>query len=97
MGKPDYRQIDIETWMPGQGVYRETNTSDNVTSYQSRRHNTRVKRMDGKTELVHMNDATACAMGRTLIAIIENYQQKDGSIKIPEVLKKYMGGREFIK
>ncbi len=48
-------------------------------------------------QFVHMNDATACALGRTLIAIIENYQQADGSVKIPEVLRKYMGGREFIK
>lgn len=97
MGKPDYRQIDIETWMPGQNTYRETHTADLMTSFQSRRLNTKVKRFDGKTELVHMNDATACAMGRTLIAIIENYQQSDGSVKIPEVLRKYMGGKEFIK
>lgn len=97
MGKPDYRQIDIETWMPGQNTYRETHTADLMTSFQSRRLNTKVKRLDGKTELVHMNDATACAMGRTLIAIIENYQQADGSVKIPEVLRKYMGGKEFIK
>lgn len=97
MGKPDYRQIDIETWMPGQNTYRETNTADLMTSFQSRRLNTRVRRNDNSIELVHMNDATACAMGRTLIAIIENYQQADGSIKIPEVLMKYMGGREFIK
>ncbi len=97
MGKPDYRQIDIEIWMPGQNKYRETHTSDLMTSFQSRRLNTRVRREDGKLELVHMNDATACAMGRMLIAILENYQQADGSIKIPEVLRKYMGGREFIK
>ncbi|OGI68517.1 serine--tRNA ligase [Candidatus Nomurabacteria bacterium RIFCSPHIGHO2_01_FULL_42_15] len=97
MGKPDYRQIDINTWMPGQDTFRETHTSDLMTSFQSRRLNTRVKRTDGKIELVHMNDATACAMGRTLIAIIENYQQADGSVKIPEVLRKYMGGKEFIK
>ena len=97
MGKPDYRQIDINTWMPGQNVYRETNTADLMNSFQSRRLNTRVRRNDGKIELVHMNDATASAMGRTLIAIIENYQQADGSIKIPDVLKKYMYGKEFIK
>ncbi len=97
MGKPDYRQIDINTWMPGQNTYRETHTADLMTSFQSRRLNTRVKRANGKIELVHMNDATACAMGRTLIAIIENYQQADGSVKIPEVLRKYMGGKEFIK
>ncbi|PIR69131.1 serine--tRNA ligase [Candidatus Nomurabacteria bacterium CG10_big_fil_rev_8_21_14_0_10_03_31_7] len=97
MGKPDYRQIDIETWMPGQNTYRETHTADLMTSFQSRRLNTKVKRIDGKVELVHMNDATICAIGRTLIAILENYQQIDGSVKIPEVLRKYMGNKEFIK
>lgn len=97
MGRPDYRQIDINTWMPGQNTYRETHTSDLMTNFQSRRLNTKVKRADGKVELVHMNDATICAIGRTLIAILENYQQADGSVKIPEVLKKYMGGKEFIK
>ncbi|HEX6977646.1 MAG TPA: serine--tRNA ligase [Patescibacteria group bacterium] len=91
MGGPDYRQIDIESWMPGQGKYRETHTSDLMTDYQSRRLNTKVKRKDGSTELVHMNDATAFAIGRTIIAIVENYQQKDGSVKIPKVLQKWMG------
>ncbi len=97
MGFPDNRQIDIETWMPGQNKYRETHSSDSTGGFQSRRLNTRVRRSDGKIEPVHMNDATVVAIGRTLIAIIENYQQTDGSIKIPEVLQKYMGGREFIK
>ena len=97
MGKPDFRQIDINTWMPGQNAYRETHTADLMTSFQSRRLNTRVRRSDGKIEPVHMNDATACAMGRTMAAILENYQQVDGTIKIPEVLKKYMGGKDFIK
>jgi seryl-tRNA synthetase len=92
MGGPDYRQIDIETWLPGQSKYRETNTSDYNTDYQSRRLNTKVRRGDGKLELVHMNDATAFAIGRILIAILENYQQADGSVKIPEVLQKYMPG-----
>lgn len=96
MGKPDYRQVDINTWMPSQNTYRETHTSDLMTSFQSRRLNTKVKRSDGKVELVHMNDATACAMGRILIAIIENYQEEDGSVTIPEVLRPYMGGRETI-
>ena len=97
MGKPDFRQIDINTWMPGQNAYRETHTADLMTSFQSRRLNTRVKRTNGKIELVHMNDATICAVGRTLIAILENYQQADGTVKIPEVLKKYMNGKNFIK
>lgn len=97
MGFPDYRQIDIETWMPGQNKYRETHSSDNTGNFQSRRLNTRVKRADGTVEPVHMNDATAIALGRTLIAIMENYQQADGSIKIPEVLVPYMGGQTEIR
>ncbi|MCX6755711.1 MAG: serine--tRNA ligase [Candidatus Nomurabacteria bacterium] len=97
MGFPDSRQIDIETWMPGQNKYRETHSSDSTGGFQARRLNTRVRRSDGKIEHVHMNDATVVAIGRVLIGIIENYQQADGSIKIPEVLRKYMGGKEFIK
>jgi seryl-tRNA synthetase len=96
MGFPDYRQIDIETWMPGQDTYRETHSADLTGGFQSRRLNTRIKRPDGKIEPVHMNDATAFAAGRLLIAIIENYQQPDGSIKIPEVLVPYMQGRTHI-
>ncbi len=97
MGFPDSRQIDIETWMPGQNKYRETHSADSTGGFQSRRLNTRVRRINGKIEPVHMNDATVLAIGRTLIAIMENYQQADGSVKIPEVLKKYVGNREFIK
>jgi seryl-tRNA synthetase len=97
MGFPDSRQIDIETWMPGQNKYRETHSADSTAGFQSRRLNTRVRRSDGKIEPVHMNDATVVAIGRTIIAIIENNQQADGSVKIPEVLRKYMGGKEFIK
>jgi len=90
MGGPDYRQMDIESWMPGQGKYRETHTSDYMTDYQSRRLNTKVRIKD-TTEFVHMNDATAFAIGRTIIAILENYQNGDGSINIPQVLQKWMG------
>lgn len=96
MGFPDYRQIDLETWMPGQNKYRETHSADLTASFQSRRLNTRVRRNDGKIEPVHMNDATALAMGRTLVAIMENYQQADGSIKIPEVLQPFLGGQTII-
>lgn len=97
MGFPDYRQIDIETWMPGQNKYRETHTADLTGNFQSRRLNARVKRSDGTIEPVHMNDATAMAIGRLLIAIIENYQQADGSVRIPEVLAPYMHGLTEIK
>lgn len=91
MGTPDARQIDIEAWMPGQNKYRETHTSDYMTDYQSRRLNTKVRLADGKTEFVHMNDATAVAFSRLPIAIMENYQRADGSIEVPEILRKYTG------
>lgn len=92
MGTPDARQIDIECWLPGQGRYRETHTADLMTDYQARRLNTKVKRNNGESEFVHTNDATLFAIGRTLIAIFENYQQADGSIRIPEALQPYMFG-----
>lgn len=97
MGFPDQRQIDIETWMPGQDTYRETHSSDYVGGFQARRLNARVKRASGEIEPVHMNDATVFAVGRTLIAILENYQQEDGSVVIPEVLRPFMGGKEKIE
>ncbi len=96
MGGPDARQIDIESWMPGQGRYRETHTADLMTDFQARRLNIKVKR-GGKAEFVHMNDATAIAIGRTIIAIMENYQTEKGTIKIPKVLRKYMFGVKEIK
>ena len=95
-GAPNHRGIDIEAWMPGQKTYRETHTSDLMTSYQARRLNTRVRRTDGQIEHVHMNDATVFAMGRTLIAIMENYQHEDGTITVPEVLRPY-AGKDVIK
>lgn len=93
MGNPDYRQYDIECWLPGQGKYRETHTSDYNTDYQSRRLNTTYTDSDaeGKRKYVHMNDATAFAIGRILIAILENNQREDGSVVVPEVLRTYTG------
>lgn len=96
MGGPDARQIDIESWMPGQGKYRETHTSDLMTDYQSRRLGTRLKRRTGGSEFVHTNDATAIALGRTLIAVMENHQREDGSIGVPEILVPFMYGRTVI-
>jgi seryl-tRNA synthetase len=89
MGKPDFKQIDIECWMPGQNKYRETHTSDFMTDYQARRLNAGYKDKQGNRKYLYMNDATAIAIGRTLIAIMENYQNEDGSITVPEVLRKY--------
>ncbi len=89
MGGPDARHIDIETWMPGQDKYRETHSADLMTDYQARRLGTRVKSQTS-TRLLHMNDATAFAIGRTLVAIMENYQEEDGSITVPEVLRPWV-------
>ena len=97
IGFANARGVDINAWLPGQNKYRETHTADYMTDFQARRLNTRVRRANGELELVHTNDATAFAMSRTLIAILENYQQKDGSVKIPKVLQKYMGGLKEIK
>ncbi|MES2135042.1 MAG: serine--tRNA ligase [Patescibacteria group bacterium] len=91
MGFPDHRQFDMETWMPGQSAYRETHTSDYMGGFQARRLNTRTKRADGGMEFVHMNDATLVAMGRTLAAILENYQESNGTVRVPKALQQYVG------
>ena len=97
IGKPDARGIDMEVWLPGQGKYRETHTADYMTDYQSRRLNTRVRRDEtGEVELVHTNYATAFALGRIMIAVIENYQNEDMTVRVPEVLRKYLNGKEIL-
>ena len=96
IGKPNARGVDIEAWLPGQDTYRETHTADYMTDYQARRLKTRVRREGGDVELIHTNDATALPLSRGPIAILENHQQADGSVRIPEALRPYMGGREQI-
>jgi seryl-tRNA synthetase len=95
IGKPNARGVDIEVWLPGQEKYRETHTADYMTDYQARRLNTRVKR-EGGMEFVHTNDATAFALGRIMVAVIENYQTAEGRVRVPEVLRGYLGNREEI-
>lgn len=93
MGWPDAKQYDIEAWMPGQNEYRETHSASNTTDFQSRRLHIKYKRHDtGKNEFLHMLNATAFAIGRMLIAILENYQEEEGSLKIPDALLPYMHG-----
>ncbi|MBI5793626.1 serine--tRNA ligase [Candidatus Uhrbacteria bacterium] len=89
-GAPSARTYDIETWMPSQKTYRETHSTSNTTDFQTRRLNTRVK-VGKKNVLAHALNGTAFAMGRTIIAILENYQQADGSVVVPEVLRPWMG------
>lgn len=96
IGKPNARGVDVEAWLPGQDKYRETHTADYMTDYQARRLKTRVKRADGAIDLIHTNDATAFALGRTMIAIIENFQTADGHVRVPQVLQPYLGGRSEI-
>ena len=91
IGKPNASGVDIECWFPGQGKYRETHTADYMTDYQSRDLRIRSKNKRGDVELVHTNDATGIALGRTMAAITENYQQEDGTIIVPEVLRPFMG------
>ena len=100
IGKPNARGIDMEAWLPGQNQYRETHTADYMTDYQARRLQTRVRRETGERvgelELIHTNDATAFALGRAMIAIIENNQNEDGTVRIPEVLRPYLGGKDTL-
>lgn len=91
------RTYDIEVWVPSQGKYREISSCSNFRDFQARRLKSRWRNPDsGKPELLHTLNGSGLAVGRTLVAIIENYQQADGSIVIPEVLRPYMGGLERI-
>jgi seryl-tRNA synthetase len=90
LGAPAAKKFDIEAWIPSEGKYRETHSCSNCTDFQARRLNIRYKAKDGKIEYLHTLNGTAFAVPRLLIAIMENFQEKDGSITIPEVLHKYL-------
>ena len=91
LGGPAASKYDIETWLPSENKYRETHSTSNCTDFQARRLNIRYKDQSGKMNFAHTLNGTAFAIGRILIMITENYQQKDGSIKVPKVLQKYCG------
>jgi seryl-tRNA synthetase len=90
LGLPAARKFDLETWLPTQETYRETHSTSTCTDFQSRRLNTRVRRTDGTVELLHTLNGTAFALSRTMAAILENYQEEDGSVRVPAVLQPYM-------
>lgn len=90
LGGPSAKTYDIETWIPSEQKYRETHSTSNTTDYQSRRLNIRYKKEDGTTQKVHMLNGTAVALSRLLIALIENHQQPDGSVDLPECLHPYL-------
>ncbi len=96
MGAGKYKMYDIETWMPGRGKYGETHSDSNLTDWQTRRLNIRYKTQSGETKFVFGLNNTVIASPRILIAIIENYQQADGSILVPEILRPYLG-KDVIK
>lgn len=94
MSRPSASTIDIEAWLPEQDKYREVSSASNTTDFQARRLNIRYKNKN-KPDFVHMLNATGFPIGRTIIAILENYQQKDGSVKIPKVLQGYVGKKRI--
>ncbi len=98
MGFASRKTYDIEVWLPGQGLYREISSCSNCGDFQARRMNARCRAAGEKqTEFVHTLNGSGIAIGRCLIAIMENYQQPDGSIVVPEALRTYMGGQESVK
>jgi seryl-tRNA synthetase len=97
LGASAYRKFDIEAWMPSRNNYGEVTSCSNCTDYQSRRLNAKFREKSGaKPRFVHTLNATACAVPRITLAIMENFQQADGTIKIPDVLVPFMGGKKFI-
>lgn len=104
LGGPAIRTYDLEAWLPGKpgknnkpGDWAEITSTSNCTDYQARGLNVKYKAKNGKKDFLHMLNGTAIATGRTMIAILENFQQKDGSVEVPKVLRKYMGNIKVIK
>lgn len=94
LGDPAAIKYDIEAWIPTQGKYREITSASNTTNYQARRSKIRYKTKDNKKDYIHTLNGTGIAMPRMFVAILENYQNQDGTVTIPEVLRPYMGGKE---
>lgn len=108
LGAPAYRKFDVEAWMPGLGRYGEISSASNCTDYQSRRLGIRYRpesssaslkkgKNAAPTQFVHTLNATACAVPRMIVSLLENFQQEDGSVIIPEPLRPFMGGLQIIK
>jgi len=90
LGASAAKKYDIEAWFPSEGRYREVTSCSNTTDFQARRLRVRIRGEAGN-EVAHTLNGTACAIGRTILAILENHQQPDGSVRIPEALQKYTG------
>ena len=96
MGFGAARTHDLEVWLPAQNTYREISSVSNCEAFQSRRMQARFKNAQGKNELVHTLNGSGLAVGRTLVAVLENYQQADGSVRVPDALQAYMGGLKVL-
>ena len=96
MGFGAARTHDLEVWLPAQNTYREISSVSNCEAFQSRRMQARFKNTQGKNELVHTLNGSGLAVGRTLVAVLENYQQADGSVRVPDALQAYMGGLKVL-
>ena len=97
MGFGSAKTYDLEVWLPAQNTYREISSVSNCDAFQARRMQTRFKNAQGKNEFVHTLNGSGLAVGRTLVAVLENYQQEDGSIEVPEALRPYLGGLSVLK
>ena len=92
MGFSAAKTYDLEVWLPGQNAYREISSCSNFEAFQARRMQARFSNEKGKTELVHTLNGSGLAVGRTLVAVLENYQRADGGVDVPAALQPYMGG-----
>jgi seryl-tRNA synthetase len=97
MGSAAAKTYDIEVWLPAQNAYREISSCSNFEAYQARRMQARFRSDKGKPEPVHTLNGSGLAVGRTLVAILENYQNADGSVTIPSALRPYVGGEQVIR
>ena len=97
MGFSSAKTYDIEVWLPGQSAYREISSCSNFEAFQARRMQARFRNEKGKTELVHTLNGSGLAVGRTLVAVLENYQRADGGVDVPAALRPYMGGLEIVR
>jgi seryl-tRNA synthetase len=96
MGFGAAKTYDLEVWLPAQNTYREISSVSNCEAFQARRLQARFKNAQGKNELVHTLNGSGLAVGRTLVAVLENYQRADGNVDIPAALQPYMGGLQVL-
>ena len=97
MGFSSAKTYDLEVWLPAQDTYREISSVSNCEAFQARRLQARFKNAQGKNELVHTLNGSGLAVGRTLVAVLENHQNEDGSIRVPAALRPYLGGLDLLR